>query len=170
MFTLATLVLAPLLNFGIGLVTGFDVASLALYTFIPVGTFALCALACGGFLLGSMRANYSPDAIDLPFLMIVSVGAIVLTYLVDYAYLIFWQHATSRQLGGFGHFVVTSITEARYQDLSSHHDSLYRSFGFQDPVRAGEGGFLVNFVRIPAAAAVAKIVHSTMVSRAVNLS
>jgi hypothetical protein len=163
LFTLATALLAPLLNFVIGLVTSIDLASFAVYTFIPVGTFALCALACSGFIYGSKDALYMPDVVDLVFLMAVSVGAIALTFLVEYAYLIIRGHATAAQLGGFRHFVATTITNAQYQSYS-------RPFGLEGPLRAGEGGFLIAFVRIPAAAAVAKIVHSTMVSRAVNMS
>jgi hypothetical protein len=38
LFTIATAELAPLVNFLIGLVTGYDLASFSLYTFIPVGS------------------------------------------------------------------------------------------------------------------------------------
>jgi len=163
LFTLATVLLAPLLNFVIGLVTNIDVASFAVYTFVPVGTLALCALACSGFIYGSQASVYMPDVVDLVFLMAVSIGAIALTFFVEYVYLIIQGHATADQLGGFGHFVATNITNAQYQIYS-------RSFGLEAPVRAGEDGFLIAFVRIPGAAAVAKIVHSAMVSRAVNMS
>ena len=163
LFTLATLLLAPLLNFVLGLVINLDLASFALYTFIPVGTFALCALACSGFIYGSKGSVYAPDVVDLVFLMAVSIGAVVLTFVVEYAYLIIGHHVTAEQLGGFGHFVATSITSAQYQMYS-------RPYGFAGPLPAGEDGFLITFVRIPAAAAIAKIVHSTMVSRAVNMS
>jgi hypothetical protein len=163
LFTLATLLLAPLLSFAIGLVIKLDLASFAVYTFIPVGTFGLCALACSGFIYGSKDSAFMPETVDLVFLMAVSIGAIVLTYFVEYAYLIIWHRATADQLGGFGHFVSTSITNAQYETYS-------RPYGLEGPIRAGEGGFLIAFVRIPAAAAVAKIVHSTMVSRAVNMT
>ena len=163
LFTLATLLLAPLLNFVIGLLINIDLASFALYTFIPVGTFALCALACCGFIYAAKKSVYTPDAVDLVFLMAVSIGAIVATFFVEYAYLIMWHHATAEQLGGFGRFIATSITSAQYQSYS-------RPYGLEGPLRAGEGGFLIAFVRIPAAAAIAKIVHSTMVSRAVNMT
>jgi hypothetical protein len=163
LLTLATLLLAPLLNFVIGLITNIDLASLAVYTFIPVGTFALCALACSGFIYGSQSSFHTPDVVDLVFLMAVSLGAIVLPFFVEYAYLIVRGHATAGQLGGFGRFVATSISSAEYHIYST-------PYGLEGPVRAGEGGFLIAFVRIPAAAAVAKIVHSAMVSRAVNLS
>jgi hypothetical protein len=163
LYTLATLALAPLLNFGIGLATDYDLASFSLYSFIPVGTMALCALACSGFLFAGMRTIYLPDAVDLVFLMIVSVGAIVLTFFVEYAYLIVKGVATSEQLGGFGRFFMTSITEAQYSSYS-------RSLGYAPPVRAGDDGFLILFVRFAAAPAIAKIIHSTVVSRAINLS
>lgn len=163
LFTLATLLLAPLLNFVIGLAINIDLASFALYTFIPVGTFALCALACSGFIYGSKRSIYMPDAIDLVFLMIVSIGAIVLTFLVEYLYLIIWQHVAANELGGFGRFVSSSITGAQYQMYS-------KPYGLVGPMRAGDDGFLIEFVKLPAAAAIAKIVHSSMVSRAVNMS
>lgn len=163
LFTLATVLLAPLLNFGIGLATHFDVASVTVYTFIPVGTFALCALACSGFLYACGNSIYWPDTIDLAFLMLASVGSIFLTYLVEYAYLIAWHGATAAQIGGFGRFVVSNITEAQYHLYS-------KSYGLEGPLRAGEGGFLIMLVRIPAAAAIAKAVHSSMVSRAVNMS
>jgi hypothetical protein len=104
-----------------------------------------------------------PDVVDLVFLMAVSIGAIVLTFFVEYAYLIVWHHAGVKELGSFGRFVATSITSAQYQMYS-------KPYGLEGPLRAGEGGFLIAFVRIPAAAAIAKIVHSTMVSRAVNMS
>jgi len=163
LFTLVTLLFAPLLNFVIGLAINIDLASFALYTFIPVGTFAFCALACSGFIYESRKAVYMPDAVDLAFLMVVSISAIVLTFLVEYLYLILWHHATARELGGFGRFVASSITGAQYQIYS-------KPYGLTGPLRAGDDGFLIEFVRIPAAAAVAKIVHSTMVSRAVNMS
>lgn len=162
-YTLATMVLAPLLNFLIGIVTSIDLASFTLYTFIPVGTFALCAVACSGFIFGAKESIYMPDVVDLVFLMAASVGAIVLTYLVEYVFQIVWYHASTQQLGTFGRFVATSITSAEYTTYS-------KPYGLEGSIRAGEGGFLVAFVRIPAAAAIAKIVHSTMASRAINMS
>lgn len=163
LLTLATVVLAPLVNGTIAIATGFDISSIALYTFIPAGTFALCALACSGFLYGSIQADYSPDQVDLPLLMIASVASIVLTYLFDYAYMTLRYPEAASQLGSFGRYVLTSITETRYTMYS-------RAGGVEGPLRAGEGGFLIQVVRIAGAAAVAKIVHSTMVSRAVNVA
>ena len=163
LFTLATVVLAPLANFLIGLATGYDLASFALYTFIPVGTFALCALACSGFAWGSMRTIRMPDAVDLVFLMLASVGAIVMTFVFEYAWAILHYGATVEQLGGFGRFVSTQITEAQFENYSRFQD-------MRGTTTAGEGGFLIMLVRLAGAAAIAKIVHSNMVSRAINLS
>ena len=160
LFTLVTVVLAPLVNFVILLVTGFDLASFSLYTFIPVGTFALCALACSGFAWGSMRTVRLPDVVDLGFLMLASVGAIVMTFVLEYGWAILHYHATVDQLGSF---VATQIREAQIESYSRFQD-------LNGPARAGEGGFLIMLVRIAGAAAIAKIVHSNMVSRAINLS
>lgn len=163
LYTLATLVLAPLLNFLVGLIVNIDMASFVLYGFIPVGTLALCALACSGFILGARTVVYMPDVVDFGFLMAVSMGAIVLTFFFEYAYLMVRFDATSEQLGSFGRFVANSITSAEYHIYS-------RPYGLEGPYRAGDDGFLIAFVRVPAAAAIAKVVHSTMVSRAINIS
>jgi hypothetical protein len=163
LYTLASAVLAPLLNFGIALATGLDLASFTIYEFIPVGTLALCALACGGFLLGAARTIYLPDTIDLVFLMIASISAIVLGFAFEYVYLMIKYDVSAEQLGTFGRFVYVNITEAQVTSYS-------RQFGVSAPAAAGDAGLLVMLIRLAGAAAVAKAVHSTMVSRAVNLS
>jgi hypothetical protein len=131
--------------------------------FIPIGTFALCALACSGFLLGAARTLYHPDTIDLVFLMAASIGAIVLGFVFEYVYLMVSHDATPAQLGTFGRFVFTSITEAEVTTYSRHFEAA-------PPARIGDVGVLIMIVRVAGAAAIAKAVHSTMVSRAINMS
>ena len=153
-FTAATLALALAVNEVALVSSGFDLSSFAVFFLVPVGAIGLCFLASSGFYLCSKIAPFQPSQVDLLFLMLVNLGLVVLVYVVEYYDPSFSRTAGQQHASSLSQFVVRGITESKvYMQMRGMPSKA-------PPVAAQEAGWLFLLIRVAAALAVAKIVHS----------
>lgn len=150
-----TAVLATLGNAAIAVNTGFEVFSFTMFFLIPVGTLLLCVVASSGFYLGARTSPFQPTQIDLAFLMLVNVGLIVLVYAAEFLYAIATHDSPAGQAATLPRFIADRVTQAKY------HTYMRGMPANAPPVSPGEAGWLLLLIRVSAALAVAKIVHSS---------
>jgi hypothetical protein len=127
---------------------GFDLASFTILFLVPVGALILCLLASTGFYVGIRMFPFQPNSVDLVFLMLLNVSAVLLVYAVEYCF------AQAQHPESFSQFFVHSITESKF------HMYMRRMPTDAPPVAAQEAGWLLLLIRLSAALAVAKIIHS----------
>jgi hypothetical protein len=159
-FALATAVAVVAINAAIEFLVGFDVSSVVVAVVVPLGVIAVAAAGLSGFLLGVKRSWMMPDTVDLVFLMVLAFATALAIH--GYQYILATADLAAAQKPSFRSFVSDQITET----LVEFHTRFDKSD--TPPVKAGGLGILTAIATVGALPAVAKVIHSTGVSWAIN--
>ena len=127
---------------------GIDVSSLLVAVVVPIGSIAVSFVALSGFVLAARRTGLQTSALDLAFLMLLSVGVAILIYWYQY------MAAAAGARGSFVGFVASEVSGAKY---SMHMRGMPTN---APPVAAGDAGWLLLIIRVACLLAVARIALS----------
>ncbi len=149
LMTVLTLALALSLQAAVTYFVGIHPMSFTMFMVVPVGAMALFFLATSGYYAGSVNVGLKVGRIDLGILMLVNLALLFLSYVVDY------QMAASPKPVSITSFIAHEVTETK--------QSVYFRGMPADapPVAPGDAGWLLLIIKLSAALAVAKVVHSS---------
>jgi phage shock protein PspC (stress-responsive transcriptional regulator) len=150
-FCLISLALAIAINHFLSVAVRMEIFSIAMWGFVPVGAMCVAAFALAGYVIGVKKFGWSPDGIDLLFLMLVCLSLQFFTVAVAYWALLADMPVLRDRLS-LGQFFVIDLTQSQYtsvQDIGKKTQPI------------GSAGFFLLIPRLGCLLAVAKIVQSS---------
>lgn len=143
-----TLALALSLQAAVTYFVGIKPMSFTMLVVVPVGAMALFFLATSGYYAASVNVGLKVGRIDLVILMLVNLALVFLSYVVDYEMV-----APPKQIS-ITSFIVHEVTETK-------QSMYFRGMPDAPPIAPGDAGWLLLLIKLSAALAVAKVVHSS---------